>query len=566
MPSPAATRTRLALPLTLLLLTVAGCGTVMNQVGTLAARVMTGSTSDLAEINYMVTYTDQAAPEESDEAGTNAIRGWQSRQPLVSTTLFKRNGIGLLNLDGTVSLDGAELPRTFPGSYSTFFETPASGALSVGFASSTGQEETFSVVPRPPVRIVRINGQAPANATIDLAEPLVLELDRSASDAADLRIALLGSTMGVKGFWDVAVVAAADRVELPASVWTHTQGNPINRGDNWLKVEEYIRPEPQRTPSGGQALVVSYASDYANVTVTGERADNLVGIASRAAATLEGQVRAGDREVEWTAVKPVAFQSPPLSRARRLALVTLNVAARGLSQSETSTSTSDNHVTGVRTTTTTTRTRQFAQLGDAFWESLLVDLFDGMTAQMGEHVDATLIPLADVIASPAYQRFGAVEDQNSASYVRHSYGGLRDLDAVSFTSLFSDASGPFSAQRLDNLLRDLGVDGLIVAELDLSMPFEEFSLTPSLTFHILAPQSDPMQPAGMPSYLDITVTGQGQEVTDAMLEDTAALRSFLPTAINMDALIAAFGDAVGAVAAFEDGEPVYDAVWTGRTW
>ena len=28
----------------------------------------------------------------------------------------------------------------------------------------------------------------------------------------------------------------------------------------------------------------------------------------------------------------------------------------------------------------------------------------------------------------------------------------------------------------------------------------------------------------------------------------------------------AFGDAVGAVAAFEDGEPVYDAVWTGRTW
>jgi len=220
----------------------------------------------------------------------------------------------------------------------------------------------------------------------------------------------------------------------------------------------------------------------------------------------------------------------------------------------------------VRTTTTTTRSRQFAQLGDAFWESLLVDLFNGMTAQMSEHVDATLIPLADVIASPAYQRFGAVEDENSASYVRHSYGGLRDLDAVSFTSLFSDASGPFSAQRLDNLIRDLGVDGLIVAELDLSMPFEEFSLTPALTFHILAPQSDPMQPAGMPSYLDITVTGQGQEVTDAMLEDTAALRSFLPTAINMEALIAAFGDAVGAVAAFEDGEPVYDAVWTGRTW
>ena len=553
---------RVRLLLALLVLAASGCAAVMNRVGTMAAGLMTGSTDDLSEINYMVTYTDRSVPTASGEASVNAISDWQGEAPLVSTTLFKRSGIGMLDLDGEVTLDGAPLPRTFPGSYSRFFDAPASGPLAVGFTTATGSE-SFSVVPRPPVRIVRVNGGDPDGATIDLTRPLVLELDRSASDAADLRIALLGSTMGVKGFWDVAVVAAADRIELPASIWTHTQGNPIDRGDNWLRVEEYVRPETQATPNGGQAMVAAYASDYAAVTVTGERADNLVGIARRAAATLEGTVEADGREVAWTAVKPVAFQSPPLSRARRLALVTLMVEARGLSQSETSTSERSGGV-GVTVTTTTTRSRQFARLGDAFWQSLLTDLLAGITDGLDGHLDATILPVRDVVASPAYQRFGAVADENTASFVRHSYGGLRDLDALSFTSLFEDASGPFGAARLDDLIRDLGVDGLIVAELALRMPGDEFSLSPSLRFHVLAPQSDPMQPAGLPSYLDVTVTGEGREVTNAMLDDADRLRQFLPTAINLDALAAAFGEAVGAVAEFEAGEPVYDAVWRGR--
>ena len=553
-------RFRLAL-LAAFAVALSGCSTVMNQVGTLAARAMTGSTGDLAEVNAIVTYTDRAVPTESGEASVRAIRGWQGGQPLVSTTLFKRTGIGLLNLDGTVTLDGTELPRTFPGSYSRFFDAPPAGPLTLSFASATGQSESHTVAPRPAVRIVRINGQEPAGATISLNEPLVLELDRSATDAADLRIALLGSTMGVQGFWNVAVVGAAARVELPASVWTHTQGNPINRGDNWLKVEEYVRPVAEATASGGQAMTVAYASDYANVTVTGERDDNLVGIASREGARLTGTAEAGGRAVQWTAIKPVAFQSPPLGHARRLALVALNVTATGLRQTSTSTSERTDYAAGTRTVTTTTRTRQFAQLPDALWQSLLVDTFNGMSARMAPAIDATLIPVADVVAASAYQRFPAPEDANSARFVRHSYGGLRDLDALSFTSLFVDASGPFSAARLDNLMRELDVDGLVVAELSLAMPDDEFSLTPTLTFRILAPTTDPMQPIAA-SYLDVTVTGQGQEVTNEMLEDPAALGRFLPTAVNLDALLDGFGQAVSEVAAYEASAPVYEAVWT----
>ena len=562
-PAPGSMRLSRSFTFLALILFAAGCGSVMNRIGTMAAGMMTGSTDDLSAINYQIVYTDQAVPTESGEASVNAISDWQSRQPLVSSVLFKRSGIGLLNLDGDVMLDGAPLPRTFPGSYSTFFDTPASGPLSLEFVTAQGQSDAFSVRPRPPVRITRINGEEPDGATVDLTQPLVLELDRSASDAAELRIALLGTTMGVKGFWDVAVVAAADRIELPADIWTHTQGNPINRGETWLKVEEYVRPEPQRTSTGGQAMVVAYASDYAQVTVTGERADNLVGIARREAATLEGTVESGGREIEWTAIKPVAFQSPPLNRARRLALVTLKAEARSLSQTSTSTSTASGGP-GVTVTTTTTRTRQFAQLGDAFWESLLVDLYSGIERELGNYMRADIIPVGDVVAAQAYQRFPSVDDASTASYARHSYGGLRDLDAMSFTSLFVDASGPFGAARLDNLIRELGVDGLIVVELDLVMPGDEFSLSPTLTVHVLAPQSDPMQPAGLPSYVDLTITGQGREVTNDMLENPAQLRQFLPTAVNLSGLIEAFGEGLGAVAAFEGGSTVYDVVWDGR--
>lgn len=556
-------RTRFALVL-VLAVSAAGCATVMNRVGTMAAGLLTGSTSDLSEINYVVTYSDQSVPAETGEAGVNAISDWQSRVPVVSAVLFKRSGVGMLNLDGQVTLDGADLPRVFPGSYSRFFDSAPDGPLAVAFETEAGQRESFTVTPRPPVRITSINGQDPEGATIDITQPLVLELDRSASDAAHLRIALLGTTVGVKGFWDVAVVAAADRVELPAEVWTHTQGNPLNRGENWLKVEEYADAEPQRVASGGQALVISYASDYAPVTVTGERADNLVGIARREAATLEGTVEAGGREVAWTAVKPVAFQSPPLRHARRLALVTLQAEARGLSQEETSTSRQDYAGMGYSVTTTTTRTRQFAQLNDAAWQRLLADLFTGLADGIGRQMGAEIIPIADVVASPAYRRFPAVTDENTPSFVRHAYGDLRDLDALSFTTLFEDVSGPFGPARLDGLMRDLGVDGLIVAELDLVMPFEEFSLTPMLTVRVLAPQSDPMQAAGLPSYVDVTVAGEGREVSNDMLEDPDQLGRFLPTAVNLDALVAGFGEAIDAVAAFESGQPVYRAVWHGR--
>lgn len=539
-----------------------GCSTVMTRVGTLAARAMTGSTDDLSEVNYMLTYTDAAPPSESGEAGTNVVSDYRGGQPLLSNVLFKRNGIGLLNLDGTVTLGGAEpLPRLFPGTYGRFFETAPSEPLALTFQSATGQTEQFTITPRPAIRIARINGQAPTGATISLNEPLVLEIERTATDAADLRIGLLGTTAGVKGFWDVAVVGAATRVELPAEIWTHTQGNPINRGDTWLRVDEYVRPVAEPTPSGGQALAVAYASAYANVTVTGERADNLVGIASNQGARLTGEAEDNGRTVQWTAVKPVAFLSPPLGHARRLALVSLNVTATSLSQSETRTSESTNYSTGVVTTTTTTRTRQFAQLPDALWEDLLVRTFNGLTARMAPAIDATLVPVADVLAAGAYQRFPAPDDANSARFVRHSYAGLRDLDAVSFASLTTDTSGPFSAAKLDNLMRELGVDGLVVAELALAMPDDEFSLTPTLTFRILAPSTDPMQYAAA-SFLDVTVTGEGQEVTNDMLGDPAALAAFLPTAVNLDALLDGFGQAVAGVAAYEAATPVYDAVWT----
>ena len=536
----------------------------MNTVGTLAARALTGSTDDLSAVNYTVTYTDRSVPEASGEASIAALGDWQDRAPLVAGVLFKREGVGLLNLDGEVTLDGAPLARTFPGSYTTFFDASPAGPLTLGFESATGQRQSFTVQPRPPIRIRSINGQPPENATVDLEAPLTLELDRSASDAADLRIALLGTTVGVKGFWDVAVVRAADRIELPASVWAHTQGNPINPGANWLKVEEYVRPAAQRTDAGSQALVVAYASDYAPVTVTGARPDNLVGIASREAARLEGTAEADGRAVTWTAIKPVAFQSPPLAWARRLAPVTLKVEAAELSQTSTDVSTRSGGP-GVTVTTTTTRTRQFARLGDAFWESLLVDLFDGMTERLDAHVGAALVPVSDVVSADAYARFPAVADANKVSYVRHSYGGLRDLDAFSFTSLFEDASGPFGPARLDNLMAELDADGLLTTELDLVMPEGEFSLTPTLRVRVLAPQADPMQSAGTPSYVDITVAGAGREVTNEMLEDSDRLRSFLPTAINLEALLDAFDRALAATVAFESETPVYDAVWAGRT-
>ncbi len=240
--------------------------------------------------------------------------------------------------------------------------------------------------------------------------------------------------------------------------------------------------------------------------------------------------------------------------------------ANDLSQEKTSTSTSENRIQGTRTTTTTTRTRQFAQLPTAFYQQLANDMHGDLMGAMQSAWNVEMIPISRVLASSRYQRYEAVRDTATSEFASASYGGLSTIfDPSPFAVLNAgDTSGPFSMAQQERLMDELGVDGLVAVTIDLSMPWDEFSLTPTVNLQIIGRTADLMQPA-QSYFAKGTVTGEGQDMENVDMDDPAQLRAFLDNAINRDLLATTFRIGFERLVQEERANhPIYEAVWANR--
>ena len=548
-----------------------GCARVMSTVGSTTARFLTQSTDDLSKSNRMIGYVDNAYPAATQEAGVMAIGGkHQEGKPTASVTLMKRNGIGMWKLNGEMTANGAPMD-SYAGGVSRFLFLDDRNPVTVALTSESGQTEEYRIDPLPPIRITAVNGQ-PVGRTmetavaLDLEGPLTLDIDRqNLGRATDMRIALQGTTMGVKGFWDVAVVPGQNRIELPAGVFSNGQGNPINTGENWLLLEEYERPTFENAQGGGMVLKAVKSADVVPVITSGELPRNLVGLI-KGGFTVEEEAETQDGDAfSYSFTKPPAFAGPAFLPGTKLALVTFTVRANDLSQEKSSTSTTENRVQGTRTTTTTTRSRQFAQLPTAFYQQLANDMHGDLMSAMQGAWNVEMIPISQVLASPRYQQFDAVRDTSTSEYASASYGGLRTIfDPSPWATLSAgDLSGPFSMADRERLMDELGVDGLVAVTIDLSMPWSEFSLTPTINLHITGRTADLMQPAAS-YFAKGIVTGEGQDMAGVDMDDPAQLRAFLDNAVNRDLLATTFGIGFNRLVEEERVRPIYAAVWEGR--
>lgn len=549
--------------LLVLLLFAAGCSAAsklrdraMTGLGSMAANLLTQKTDDLGATNVSVVYQSNLYPQAVPSYETSQLKdGWIEGGDYLAVSLFKRAGIGMYRLDGAITADGEEVPNALAGTYVRLFEGSAPRTLAIAAANGTRFET--SVTPRPPIRIVSVNGQGREGAEVDLSGPLTIEVERQSDEPTEMRVTLLGNAVGVRTFLDVATVRGTNRIELPAGTFRHTpKARDYDRGASWLMVEEYGRSRFEPMPTGGMQVVLVKASDAVPVNVSGtfDRIDGL---------GVEGKVAApGGRTFEYHAEKPPAFAGNAMLPGKKLALVTFTARATELSQTRSTTSTSE--ALGVRTTTTTTRSRQFAQLPDVFWDDLVGRLHADLTGALQRHWQAEFVPVDRVVASPMYQAFRPVEEENTAVVVERTYGGLRTLFGQSVRDILTDTSGPFAIADYERLMDDLGVDGLVAVTLDLQMPFEEFSLTPRLRFFIFGREPSPGTGGFGAMYAQGWVAGAGQEVTNEMLDDPQQLAAFLPTAINHETLVAAFDRALGELAEKERQDPVYEAVWRGR--
>jgi len=154
---------------------VLSCATVQQQIGKVALKFMTKKEADFNNIAAIGMYQTNvyAADVGITTLGTE---DWEEGENLVGVQLVKPAGaVGVIALDGTVTVDGQEAKSYGGGAYYARFDGDDTSPKKVVLTSSNGESTEFTISPLPAIRITKVNGNT-ESATIDVTAPLEIEL------------------------------------------------------------------------------------------------------------------------------------------------------------------------------------------------------------------------------------------------------------------------------------------------------------------------------------------------------------------------------------------------------
>lgn len=545
-------RIRVLLILSIIVLFVYGCA----QLGSLAGKLMTQSTDNLANVSMQVSFQRNLYPKATGEIGPDyAGELWKDGANVAVVNFLKRSGVGMYTIEGTVTVNGDTVPHIGNGAYAKVVELKPQ---TFKITTKSGQSFEATVTPIEPVKIKTVNGGA--ESTVDFAKDLTLTFDNSQGNKNDWgKVSLLSSFGNVKAFTEVATIRIKDKVVIPAEAWQN-QANPIdpNTGPSYLLVERF-RLEPITNKGVGALQVISKSWDCIPVTVTGD-ADN-----AALSITESKMYGKNPQAISLEINKPSAYTGKPFSKLKKVAITSLTVKATKLKQVRTSVSTSES-IQGnmkVTTTTTTIRTREFPKFPEAFWDNMVNNLYKDIEKTLKTDMGYEIVPVEKVLAAPSYIELEPIEDEFSTAEITKTYKGTKNLLPTTLSSILKSVSSTFASDRVDaRLMRELNVDGLIAITVDLEMPWfddaAELTLQPRFSFRISGGPNG--YSFGPTVFAQGVISGMGQPFDEAKINSGAEGLSVLESIVRRQDLVKAFKDGIASVKV-EEAKKGYDKIW-----
>ena len=539
-----------------------GCSLIMPKVGMMVGGLLTQSTADLSTVSAQVRFIRNLYPAETMTTEVKYVGAelWQPGSNTVVINFLKREGVGMYSIDGTVSVDGEVLPHLANGVYAKGLESDDLSPKTFEIVTSTGQKASFTVAPTDPIGIKSVNGQR-EGATVNMQEDLVLELDNPpGTEDSEIRVMLMGEIMGTRSWADVGIFKSADKLTIPSVTFLHPSGSLApNKGASYMLVERFA-VAPSRVKGFGAAQIISSSWDCVPVTVEGDLDLGILGQSAMQGLTTRGKIESDKGDISYEVSKPNAFLGRPFSTGKKFAVVSFTVRATKLTQnrSSSSSSTANYGSYSVKTTTTTTETRQFPQLPEVFWDNLVKDMYTDFEATLKSNWDIDLIPIERAVRTPSYVDLEPIDDGISQVEVEKSYKGTKNLIPTTLGAMMGSISSTFASDRIDaRLIRELGVDGIIAVTVDLEMPWDEFTLSPRLSYRISGPPNGYVM--GPTIYGQGVVSGPGVPLDEAKLQADDVL-DLLATIVRQDELIAAFATSLSYLQK-EELKQGYEAIW-----
>ncbi|GAB5407844.1 MAG: hypothetical protein BalsKO_02090 [Balneolaceae bacterium] len=438
------------------------CATVQQQIGKVALKLMTKKEADFNNIAAIGKYQGNIyAPDVG--ITTLGTEDWEQGENLVGVQLVKPDGkVGVIALDGTVTIGGIEATSYGGGAYFARFSASDRSTKTVVITSSNGSTTEFNISAPPRISIKSING-ASEGATVDVNSDLEIELDfDSEAEGKRVMIALITKAVGAKGFAYFQSTIINGKISVPAHSFKHKHiagGGPTGKDvTNWATGENHLQislVEQDRANTGQpfpyfKKEMTSF--DTVPVTVTG----NTEG---RAWVRASGDSEEASGTFKYSASASNAWFARPLNtNINRIGISSISVSGT-LYKQEVETSERDNYVTGYREITTTTTTFQFPELDDQYWNQYLENMYSDLVGLLENTYGASVVGVDEITSNPIYDEFYTPQDENTQEYIAKN---LRDTKRLIPTSL-----GEILGDRTTALIADGGTTPRLIRDMDM---------------------------------------------------------------------------------------------------
>lgn len=458
-----------------------------EKLGKLTAKLMTSKTSNLSEAAVLVHHINGMHTMEARISGQEMYpEDFQEGDRAVGIFFTKNDGLGMLNIDGSITCDGKELTSTGLGFYMLELEEGDMDPKTINVETVTGDKATFTIQPVPSVRVLSVNG-ATSNAEVDLSKDIELVLENGPGhEGTLLKVALVTDVVGARGFNYFAEIASTDKVIIPREALSNPTisgsakgvGN-YNQGENYLVVERLVKA-PANKQSTAAAELQSHAYGSMKVNVTGKQAESVYG-----SIKVKDKIATSMGNLNLEAYKPNATTGAPMSQGSRFAVASLSVRG-SLFKQEVDESVSYGYNT--KTITTITTTYQFPKLPDEFWDQLLHNMHADLVKMFREDYNIEVVPTEKVTSSPHYKNFYSVQEKNTEDLIVKTYQNTVNMQPTRVGEILGSVSTNMTSDRpIINLMKDAGVDGLINVQLNLQVAANgenNIILIPNLSFYI----------------------------------------------------------------------------------
>ncbi len=434
---------------------------------------------------------------------------WEEGANIVSITFYKAKGVGSYEIDGTVKVNGQDMPYMGNGLYA--IKVKDNQPKTINVQTSTGEKMEITVKPVAAVEILE-----PKNSEVDTKKDMTVKLKNPAgSENTQIMVALYSKPTLTQYSWHtINYFRSANEIHIPAFAFASGHDNKFDyvKGDSHILVERFT-VNPEKTE--GVCEVRNISCYYATAPIKANiqkaewfpakdtRKEDGYDITENENGIQIGRMPGSEKDEPYlpgvNVMKLNMMDGIPFVKARKMAVISFTTRATQLTKTtETYQTVHKTEVSGDWITDTWTTYKncfkiQFPELPVEYWQNINDAMYKDLEKQMKEKMNIELVPIETVLNAKSYQDLKEVQDSLTDEIYIGTYKGLKKIYKNNLVSIFGGYTGP---QK--RLMQELGVDGVITIDLNLTMSLDgadapkhsreyNFTLDPSLTYNIFGP-------------------------------------------------------------------------------